>query len=145
VTSSGVGLAPHVDELSDDLLELLPAAPTLLQRRLNAEMDLRAVAVASQVFVWARPRNLGDAVDWRLVDPAGTEFTRIADPGIADAVRSINDDLGLSFAVHDWVVVGGRLWFLEVNPSGQWLFLAESAKAVGAALAAHLAAAGGIE
>jgi hypothetical protein len=33
--------------------------------------------------------------------------------------------LGLGFSSQDWVETADGYWFLDLNPSGQWLFLPE--------------------
>jgi len=46
--------------------------------------------------------------------------------------------LGLRFSVQDWLFTEGGLIFLEVNPSGQWLFLRGADAEVADALAEEL-------
>jgi hypothetical protein len=138
--SAGVGLAPYADRLDADSVGRLPAAPTLLQRKVDAVADLRVVVVADQSWVWRRPRD-GDAlVDWRAVDPAGEQFTFWNDNDMSPAAERMTSRLGLTMSVQDWLVDReGRHWFLEANPAGQWLFLERADELVTPALAWHLA------
>jgi hypothetical protein len=138
-TSAGVGLAPYVDVVTDDLLELLPVAATLLQRRVDSDADLRVVVVGSEAFVWRRLRRSTDPVDWRAADPDGAAFRPARCDQVERLAPAINDRLGLTFSVQDWVEDSVGPWFLEVNPSGQWLFLDDADRRVVPALAAHLA------
>ena len=82
-------------------------------------------------------------IDWRGDDPAGLGFR----PSMPNAVMAgfaiaVQNGLSLSFSVQDWLEVDEEPFFLEVNPQGQWLFLAEANDRVGSALALHLRYAG---
>jgi len=138
-TSSGVGIAPHADLMPPTLTCLLPNAPALLQRHVRADADVRVVVVAHDAFVWSRARREGEPVDWRACDPSGGGFAPGGAAGVAALAVEITRRLGLTFSVQDWVVSDGEPSFLEANPSGQWLFLADAARIVAPALAAHLA------
>lgn len=138
--SSGSGLAPFVEEASRDLLPLVRNAPVLLQRRLVAQADLRIVTVASEAFVWRRPRGREEPVDWREADAAGLGFelvdgfNEVRGQALMLAVR-----LGLTMTSQDWLETEQGLAFLEVNPQGQWLFLPGARSVLVSAVATHLA------
>jgi len=59
-------------------------------------------------------------------------------PRLSGNATAIQDRLGLSFSVQDWLQADGVWYFLEVNPQGQWLFLEEADQIVPQALALHL-------
>ena len=137
--STGPGLAPFVDQVELSDLELVANAPVLLQRVVRSDADWRVVTVGSAAFCWRRPRDPDQGLDWRAEDPAGALFRRVA--GYNDLERlavTMQDALGLSFSVQDWLQADGIWFFLEVNPQGQWLFLDGADQEIGAALALHL-------
>jgi glutathione synthase/RimK-type ligase-like ATP-grasp enzyme len=138
--SAGVGLAPHADLLDAASVGRLVMAPTLLQRKVDAVADLRVVVVGHRSWIWRRPRDADAPVDWRVVDPAGEQFTVWNDNEITAAAEGLTSRLGLTVSVQDWLVDGkGKRWFLEVNPAGQWLFLERADELVTPVLASHLA------
>jgi hypothetical protein len=139
--SSGVGIAPYVEVVPVSVLSLVAACPTLLQARVRASQDIRVVTVGCRSWVWCRRRESDGPTDWRAADPQGAGFALLegsdADGVVASAML-IAARLGLSMSVQDWVVDEDGPVFLEVNPQGQWLFLAGSAECVAPALADHL-------
>ncbi|MEQ7849267.1 hypothetical protein [Nocardioides kribbensis] len=143
-TSAGAGIAPYADVIDPATLDLLPACITLLQQVQNATADLRAVVVGDQVWWWIRPRSSDQPLDWRAADPTGRGFAALPDSLATIAPTGvaieINRELGLRFSVQDWLVVNDEPVFLEVNPSGQWLFLTDAATTVSEALADLLCA-----
>jgi len=122
-TSAGVGITPYADVVDAALFDQLRSCLTLLQHAQAASEDVRVVVIGGQVVGWSRPRKTGHPVDWRAADPTGETFVRRDVDGLAGYATAINADLGLRFSVQDWLVVDGEFVFLEVNPSGQWLFL----------------------
>ena len=134
-TSAGVGIAPHADVADPEMFDFLPTCLTLLQHAQTATEDLRVVVVGDRVTTWARSRRDGEPLDWRAADPRGSAFARRHVEEIVAPATAINDQLGLRFSVQDWLAVDGDLIFLEVNPSGQWLFLRDADMIVADALA----------
>lgn len=140
--SSGIGIAPFVDSVDQAVMDLLPNAPTLLQQRITGEADLRVVSVGRRAYVWRRRRVSGEPVDWRHADPNGRAFEPTSEASVAELAVRITHRLGLTFSAQDWVETAGGHVFLEANPVGQWLFLADADAIIGAALAEHLLAQG---
>jgi len=139
--SSGPGLAPNVDLVEPQMVSLVVAAPTVLQRLIMAVSDVRVVVVGSMAQVWRRPRAANEPVDWRAADRRGEGFAPWNHEEIATQAVLINRALGLRFGVQDWVIdESGLPVFLEVNPSGSWIFLSGAQALVGPALASLLAA-----
>lgn len=141
--SAGTGLAPFVDFIGPDDVELVRNGATVLQRWVPASDDLRVIVVGSTVMTWRRRRKTEDAVDWRNADPSGSGFTAVDAPFnrlLADAAVRINTALGLTVSAQDWLVPtdDGPPVFLEANPAGAWLFLKDSEELVPPVLAHHL-------
>lgn len=141
--STGPGLAPFVDRVDLADMELIANAPVLLQRVIESDTDWRVVTVGSTAFCWRRPRQPGEPLDWRAEDPAGERFRHEGHNDVLERrSTTIQERLGLSFSVQDWVEVDGVLYFLEVNAQGQWLFLDGAERVVSGALALHLSGGG---
>lgn len=90
-------------------------------------------------FAWRRERQQDSALDWRRVDPAGEGFRPCsAGTYLSEHSIGLQNGLGLTFSVQDWLEVLDGWVFLEVNPQGQWLFLLDTVNVVAPALARHL-------
>jgi negative regulator of sigma E activity len=137
--SPGQGIAPFVDEVFPDDLELVSALPVLLQRLVvDAAADLRVVVIGTVAWVWRRPRT-GGVVDWRAVDPSGTQFALVENEELARDAVHMTKALGLTMSIQDWLeVTGNAPVFLEVNPQGAWAFLPGADAVAPAALSRHL-------
>ncbi|MGB3409922.1 MAG: hypothetical protein WBA45_01890 [Microthrixaceae bacterium] len=137
--SSGFGIAPFVGTVPPEEFARVKHCPTMLQERVDSTADLRVVTIGDQAISWHRPRRQGRGqTDWRRVDPAGADFRHTERPSVEESAQSIAAALGLTFSVQDWLEVGDGEVFLEVNPQGQWLFLADAETTIVPALAAHL-------
>jgi len=137
-TSAGIGIAPHADFIEPSMFDLLPRCMTLLQEAQVAAADLRVVVVGERAMTWMRPRRTGEPLDWRAADPAGRKFVRRDIEGLASNAVDLNRSLGLRFSVQDWLLDDEGPVFLEVNPSGQWHFLAGADTEVASVLAEEL-------
>lgn len=119
--------------------------PYLLQRFINKTEDVRAVVVGEQVFAVAieSQATAATSVDLRAGDLRALKHRTIELPSpITQALRALCAALELQFAAIDLCRDDeGRLWFLELNPNGQWAWLQELAGApIAEALAQVLSA-----
>ena len=136
--SSGVGIAPYVDQVSTAEAASVAALPAFLQVLVqDATADLRVVVVGAAAWTWRRPRE-NTTIDWRAVDPNGAAFVRVPDPSLEMKAVRLTAALGLSMSAQDWLEAPKGPVFLEANPQGSWLFLHDSVKLVVPALVAHL-------
>jgi hypothetical protein len=109
---------------------LLPAvrhAPVIFQEYVPAERDLRVVVVGGRIFaVEIDARRTGYPLDYRAdFDAARVEPCRLP-PAVERKVRALTRRLGLCYGALDLRRKrGGEHVFLEVNPTGQWLFVEE--------------------
>lgn len=114
--------------MTDELianLSFIRSQPILLQRCVEKIAELRVTYVGGEVFVAKQTTSVeGAPVDWRplqgtqdsMYDPWDTS------PGFVAQIQSLMKRLNLKFAAIDFAVDSdGVLWFLEVNPNGQWL------------------------
>ncbi len=136
--SAGQGIAPFVDEVTENDLDLVANLPVLVQQLItDARADLRVVVVGSQAWTWRRTRPTG-LIDWRAVDPDGTGFVRIENPDVERNAVDLTSALGLSISVQDWLETPAGPVFLEANSQGAWAFLADADEIVAYEIASHL-------
>lgn len=101
--------------------------PTLLQRRVNKVIEVRAIVVENEVFA-AGIQPLKDArseIDGRLWLDTDLRFARI-DLGAAvnGKLVALTKAMGLAYGAVDLMVDDHQdLYFLELNCSGQWGFI----------------------
>jgi len=111
---------PH--DLDDD--SQLIACPTLLQKKITKGTDIRATFIGKEVFPveifsldsapldWRRP---GQRIEYRPTElPAAVE----------QGCRVLLERLRLPYGAFDFVrTPEGEMFFLEVNPTGEWAWL----------------------
>ncbi len=100
-------------------------APVIFQRHIPAQADLRITVIGDQVFACAiDSRNTDYTVDFRMVmDQADMTAFDLPDRlrrQLAAYVRRLNLVYG---AIDMRLTPDGEYVFLEINPSGQWLFV----------------------
>jgi len=117
----------HTSELRDedlDDLDGLRASPMVFQEKIEKRRELRVACVGARAFAGAidASRSQGGQTDWRGARPdeARWEPAELA-PGIARALRELLERLGLVYGAADLIETPtGELFFLELNPSGEW-------------------------
>ena len=126
--------------LDDPRLDLVDTVPFLCQERLRARRHIRIVTVETEA--WAAQLDATNRpLDWRKDPPAHREFKALLDPpedAISGAIR-LTSALNLGYSSQDWILTDEGLYFLDLNPGGQWLFLPDQVSVkVTAALAAWM-------
>jgi glutathione synthase/RimK-type ligase-like ATP-grasp enzyme len=125
-TARGFDFATRLfDEYALERLDSLRFAPIILQERIIGGPNIRVVVAGSNIFSaeWRSENEPGDPVDIRDDECATMWRTELPDPFKALLLR-LHQELGLVFGVYDLKYgSSGALYFLEVNPSGQWLDL----------------------
>lgn len=108
---------------TDERLELLAGAPFLVQKRVRAVEHLRVVTVGRRSWASsldARPFPL----DWRGAEKAHSSWIAVKRPAVGAAAVRVARTLGVGYSSQDWLVdETGHAHFIDLNPSGQWLFL----------------------
>jgi glutathione synthase/RimK-type ligase-like ATP-grasp enzyme len=96
--------------------------PTIFQERLIGP-DVRIICVGRRLFgLLQEPKDEAGKVDIRL--DSSPRFTRYeVPPDIAKCILALQHKLGLLFGAYDFKLADNNLIFLEVNPSGQWLWV----------------------
>jgi len=114
-------------------IDLVRTLPTLFQEFIEKKYELRVTVVGERVFPvkidsQANPLTV---VDWR--NPTYINDLHYSPIELSEKVSKIClgmlDNLGLSFGAFDFAVdTRNELYFLEVNPNGQWYWLEDKAK-----------------
>ena len=121
--------------------------PSIFQQAIDAIADLRVTVVGDEVFtarIDADPATVGQAGlrDWRYhANERGQRFYPSELPAATrDACLELTRRLGLRFGAIDLVLDRDEaIFFLEINPNGQWGFIEEDThQPIGAALAGLL-------
>jgi len=119
------GLFTHVVTLQDVSDEMsVRISPCIFQERISRKSDLRITVVGKKVFaaeiiVDAHER---DNPDWRSIDPQYLKYKPFMLPSkLSNYCINFLSELGLSFGAFDFILTdNGDIFFIEVNPSGQW-------------------------
>lgn len=122
-TMRGDGPFVYTHTLRDDdvlALDDVRFAPQIFQRRVAKTLDVR-VQVMGDVVVAGATACTSD--DWRI-DSTGRFERFVIDDAFADRCRALCRAQGLHTGALDFVVdADGAVFFLEVNPAGEWGFL----------------------
>lgn len=109
------------------LIDSVRYAPVIFQEYIPAQYDLRVTVVGSEIFAAAIYANeTGYEFDYRMdMDRARIEQLNLP-PDLIDRLHAYVHRLGLIYGAIDLrLTPDGRYVFLEINPSGQWLFIEE--------------------
>lgn len=122
VDATGAPWAVPALRVTPEMRTALPSAPFLWQEPLSAVRHLRIVTVGSRA--WCAALDAEDLpLDWRRDEDAHFSFQVISHVDAAhDAVRMAGA-MGVGYSSQDWLETAHGLYFLDLNPSGQWLFL----------------------
>jgi hypothetical protein len=112
----------HLLESRDRLI----VAPGIYQYFVKKAFELRVNVVGGDVFA-ARVNSKHSArteVDWRQEIYSDIYSTYEPENGFVQRLLALHRKFGLFFGVYDFIVTDdGEYVFLEVNPSGQWMWL----------------------
>jgi len=103
-------------------------APVILQEHVTSKVDIRVTVVHNSVFA-ARILSSGEGIvgDWRKAKDY-VQYQHFELPeDIASKCVLLVKKLGLSFGAIDLVETNNGFIFIEVNPTGEWAWLVDSA------------------
>lgn len=100
-------------------------SPAIYQRIVPKKVDVRVTVVGGHLFVAEIDVLEKGNLDWRAAPSKDLRHTRGTIPsGVADALVALVEQLGLRFGAIDLIrTPSDEYVFLEINPSGQWLWL----------------------
>lgn len=114
------------------------AAPFVVQQKLEVRTHFRVVTVGRRAWI-AYLGAEGRPLDWRQQSEAHESWHRGGPEQVVDLAIKLVSEMELGYSSQDWVGCDDGLYFLDLNPAGQWLFLPEPiASEVTAAIADFL-------
>lgn len=115
-------LKDHLDELDSARW-----SPAIYQELVPKQCDVRITIVGERCFAAAIDSQSDPAasVDWRRTNNPHLPHRPVTLPvNLTDVLHRLMNALGLTFGAIDMIQTpDGRFVFLEVNPSGQWLWI----------------------
>ena len=116
-------------ETLDTFQESIHLAPVFLQKRISKKAEYRVTLIGNQSFVCRiEAEHLADsdiALDWRVTEPE--KLTHVPDT-LPDSyiakLRQMLEIFGLHFGAFDIICDNDdTLYFIELNPNGQWYWI----------------------
>jgi hypothetical protein len=131
--------------LRDDeqaLLDHVQQAPVIFQEYLPAGVDIRVTVVGDEMFAAAiHSLDTSYEFDFRVDMNAARVTPYELPPEVRAGLSRLMARLGLLYGAIDLRETSdGRVFFLEINPAGQWLFIEERTHQPITAAVAHLLA-----
>jgi glutathione synthase/RimK-type ligase-like ATP-grasp enzyme len=104
------------------------AAPATIQAALMDKLDIRVTVIEDRVLSASITENGAPLIgDWRT-RKSNVQFRKFDLPReIADRCQMLVKSLGLRFGGIDLALSDGEYYFLEVNPTGEWAWLVDTA------------------
>src|SRR5260221_5932211 len=109
------------------LLDNVKLAPVIFQKYIPADVDLRITMIGEQIFPAAiHSQETEYKVDFRMtMEKARFEAVELP-PKVVRMLRDLMKRLGLVYGAIDMRrTPKSEYVFLEINPAGQWLFVAK--------------------
>ena len=127
MTATPIGLDKIflVKEVDPAALDL--SYPWFVQERIDGEEEVTVVYVDGKTYAASAPRNSFDGEDSRksiFINPHAWPRCKLSQEEEC-AIRGFMDETGYRFGRFDFIRKDGELWFLELNPNGQWAWLDE--------------------
>ncbi len=106
----------------------LSIAPVIIQDYIYPKVDIRVTAVGESIYpVKILLNGCGVEGDWRRIKE-GVQFVECTLPEeVSQACVNLVHSLGLSFGAIDLIESDDRIYFLEINPTGEWGWLVHAA------------------
>jgi hypothetical protein len=116
----------------------LALAPVVFQQPITPKRDVRVSVVEDTVLAAIQVVADEDAdqpIDWRRAEQHPWAAYELPSP-VRDACRQLVRSMGLRFGAIDFALDrDGQLWFLELNPNGEWGWLQRIGLPIAEALA----------
>ena len=108
--------------------QLDPAYPWFLQEKIIGDEEVTVVYVNGKLFAYCYPRTaIASCEDVRKATLDDASLWKPCELSCAEqsAIRGFMSETGCRFGRFDFIRKNGELWFLELNPNGQWAWLDE--------------------
>ena len=102
----------------------LSALPTVVQAAVTPKIDLRVTVVGNDMWC-AEIRGISGPIpgDWRERKDAVSYRARLVGEELRRRILSLMERLGLVYGAIDLAERDGEIFFLEINPTGEWAWL----------------------
>jgi hypothetical protein len=121
--------AKRGSELSD---EDIAQCVTMYQQRIDKVSDVRMVIMGRDIFAYKITQEGEQHLDFRIgfYQPNHFKFEEISVPvALKKKIIAFMGSMRINFASADFALTAdGEFVFLDLNPSGQWLFIAEGSE-----------------
>ena len=127
-TPIGQGKVFFVKEVDPCALDL--RYPWFVQERIDGEEEVTVVYIDGKTYAANAPRSSFNNEDSRkslMENPASWPRCPLSSED-EQAIKGFMDETGYRFGRFDFIRKDGELWFLELNPNGQWAWLDEENK-----------------
>lgn len=113
------------------------AAPLFVQQLLDQKTDLRVTVVGDRIFaIKILVNDAGAEGDWRLASRDSLTYIDVSlDSKTEAACIALARELRLPFAAIDLVETPSGIFFIEVNPTGEWGWLNTKERRIDSAIA----------
>lgn len=117
----------HRMDARDPTLDALRSAPFIVQECLVPRRHLRVVTVGNEAWVSALNATPEMAADWRseAANHHGFRALRGGMDHVVEGALRVTSASRLGYSSQDWIETDDGVFLIDVNPSGQWLFLDE--------------------
>lgn len=117
----------RLSKLQDIDAQAIALTPFIVQCEIRKSYDIRVTAIGDNVFataIWSQVHSETE-VDWRQGSRPDLKHERIDLPeSVKEQCRELLRRLNLRYGAIDLVCdEAGTLWFLEINPNGQWAWI----------------------
>lgn len=106
----------------------LTEAPVIIQEYLDNKTDIRVTYIDGKCFaVLIKKNGSGIYGDWRVTRKDELSYSPFVLPNdIQDLLVTFMKNIGLLFGGIDLIYSEGKFYFIEVNPTGEWGWLAKT-------------------
>lgn len=112
-------------------------APILTQELINNKTDIRVTVVGDDIYA-VRILENGEGIqgDWRLKPKNTLQFQDYEQQKeVTSKCKNLTKRLGLNFAAIDLLQTENKIYFLEVNPTGEWGWLSNDQRRIDLSIA----------
>ncbi|MCY4000322.1 MAG: hypothetical protein OXF84_05890 [Bacteroidetes bacterium] len=129
-----------VMDTSDISAEISQSVPVTTQMLLKDKVDIRVTIIGHEVYsVKILTSGQGIDGDWRLIPH---EYLQFLDFQLSEKLHQMclkfMQKLGLSYAAIDLIETGESIYFIEVNPTGEWGWLNQNTRPIATTIASWL-------
>jgi len=119
----------HIIDSANLKNENINFAPAMFQQFLEPKLDLRITVVGKEIFAASIVSN-GSQIygDWRAHKEKAEYVPYQLPDDIIQKCYDLVSELNLNFGAIDLAVFEDKYYFLEINPTGEWAWLVDSAK-----------------